>query len=192
MTVTEHDPVELLHTDFCIIKAILTDQGEISLLTTIERIFKNNIILASASNSEKTITAFMQSLFEDNGLKKHIATFCKKSAFDQKYHTFFEWGEAEKATPEKGFNKFISQFGPEFKQWLTTQTIDEDKQGMGCFIQIGYYRNCMVHTGFYNYATEQTTDEILEKHRKIRLFLDRLLPNIKSYNPTESETVDNR
>lgn len=177
------DEVESLYEDFKRAETSLLAAGEISALNTLTVVFKNNLVLTSASNSERALTAYFEDLLNKQGMKPHVASFCKKAAFDQRYHTFFDWKQADSDNPEKGVDQFVSKFGPLFKAEHKKQvSASEDlKKGAARFIQIGHQRNEMVHTGFTNYSNAKTHGEIIEDHRLAKQFLEFTMGLIKSY-----------
>lgn len=187
MIMIQPDEVESLYEDFKRAEASLLAAGEISALNTLSVVFKNNLVLTSASNSERMLTAFFEDLLANQGLMPHLALFCKKSAFDQRYHTFFDWKCAESESPEKGVEGFVSKFGQQFKAEHKKQIIDSPslRQGAASFIQIGHQRNEMVHTGFTNYTNEKTNAEIIEHHRAAIRYLKFSMRLITEYTVQE-------
>ena len=181
------DEVESLYEDFKRAEKSLLDAGEVSALNTLSVVFKNNLVLTSASNAERILTSFFEELLGKVGMKTHLAFFCKKAAFDQRYHTFFDWKLANTENPRKGVELFVSKFGLPFKAEHKKQVdaSDELQKGAASFIQIGHQRNEMVHTGFTGYTNEKTYDEIIEHHRSAMKFLHFTMGLIESHTQAE-------
>ncbi len=148
----------------------LEDNGEISFANIIKDNFRRTLLLASASYFESKLTEDLESFFREHTKTADIVLqFIKNKAMTRQYHTYFVWDG-------KNANNFFSLFGPDFKQFAEKQVSGDEvlKQGIEAFLEIGNYRNMLVHQNFANFSVAKTIEEIYVLYGRAMYFVEKL------------------
>lgn len=167
------------------------------LSSDVNKYFKKVIVLSAASYFEHTI----QDLLVEFVIKKTnnnipALNFFKKKAIGMQYHTYFSWGEKNRADkPGRNANSFFSLFGEDFKK----QAEDRTKQSqdlnvaMKAFLEIGHLRNILVHSNFaaFNFDNK-TTEEVVSLYQSglsFVTFIEELLLGEKGGQDTQQPDI---
>lgn len=169
-------PVDILNEEYKSIALYLSDNGQPSLSSDVNKYFKKVIVLSAASYFEHSILAVLIDFVTKETNNNHKAiNFFKKKAISMQYHTFFTWGEKDNPNkPGNNANTFFSLFGEEFKSEVQNDIRGDAglESSIKAFLEIGHLRNILVHSNFAAYNLDnKTTDEIYELYVKGFAFL---------------------
>ncbi|MDI6797732.1 MAG: HEPN domain-containing protein, partial [Desulfatibacillaceae bacterium] len=105
-----------------------------------------------------------------------VTSFFKNKAVNRQYHTWFDW-EANNA------NKFFSLFGSKFKDFMKYKVNNDSKlsDSISAFLELGNYRNQLVHQDFSSFPLEKTSKEIYQLYFKAFCFVNRFPELIKEF-----------
>lgn len=166
----EFNTIDEMYKNYCedekLIDSIQLDNVEIaSFYQDHKRLFTKSFIIMCSNAFEKRMTEFLPKLlsgelkdkinsdidFEQSTELNFMTIFFERMVFKRGYHTLFEWDNENNPNA----NKFILNFGKEFKQQFRDEIDNEEnseyKNGEKLFILIGELRNKLVHVGLYDY-----------------------------------------
>ncbi|MCL2283189.1 MAG: HEPN domain-containing protein [Fibromonadales bacterium] len=156
-----NNSVELLKKDFDEISKILnTNKPQPSLQNNFDRTYKKVLLLSAASYFEYEITEILKSCAKHKD--KMIAEFCKKIK-ERKYFKLFKW---ENYAKNEDYGELINAFKINEKDNILGST--------KAFLEIGHFRNELVHNDFARYQLEKTTEEIYNLFRQAEKFIEYL------------------
>ncbi len=177
--------IDRLYSDNNELIKYLKDKGEISFQSSVEDNFRKTLLLAAASYFESLLTDSLKIFCQ-----KHTVTavilyeLIRSKAIERQYHTYFEW-------KENNANRFFALFGDEFKQFIKQEiTKDEDlDKAIKAFMEIGKYRNLLVHENFANYDLPQTQDEIYRLYQQALKFVEAFPVKLEEYSAKKAKSV---
>lgn len=160
--------IDKLYADNTELVKFLKQNGEISFQTNVEDILRKTLLLASASYFESILTEDLINFCgEHTSTANVILEFIKAKAITRQYHTFFDW-------EKKNANKFFALFGEEFKTFIAEQVKKDTEldEAIQAFLELGNYRNSLIHQNFANFNFEKTSDEIYALYIKASKFVE--------------------
>jgi hypothetical protein len=189
------NPVEQLKNEYKAIEDYLNGQGQISLVSDLNKHLRKVLILSAGSYFEHRITTILSDFVRaKSGEDLRIVNFLEKQAISGRYFQLFEWGKQNQPeNPNKDANKFFSYFGEDFKAQAKSDIKIENgdsediktektklEESIKAFIEIGHLRNILVHSNFAEYSYEnKTPDEIFALFQKAEPFLEYLTEKLK-------------
>jgi hypothetical protein len=145
-----------LDANFRDLSTMLTDAGEISLLTVMDDVGRKTMLVSAASYFEVGLVEIVQEFCARAcGANTLIPSIVTAKAIKRQYHTWFDW-------EKPNANSFFSMFGPDFKRHMQEKiaaSSDMERQ-ISAFMEIGRERNRLVHGDYANYTVEKTAREI--------------------------------
>jgi len=162
-----HTVVERMHGDFSDLLSMLERGGEISLRSVADDNFRKSLLLCAASFFEKTLCDIVVGFVRDHsGNNSAIVEFVKNKAISRQYHTWFNW-------KERNANVFFGLFGEEFKSFMGRKIkSDQDlDNSIRAFMEIGEYRNRLLHQDYGNFFLEKSSSEIYHLYRTAIVFV---------------------
>lgn len=160
-------PIQTLINDYKDLNQFLMESGQVSQALIVAEHYRKILLLSCASYYETRIVEIIKSFVANKSQDVRIISFINNKAISRQYHTYFDWDS-------KNVNKFLSLFGPDFADEVSTE-IKNDKnleQQAKAFITIGSERNKMVHNNFLECTLEKTFDEIVDLQNKASLFVE--------------------
>ena len=179
-----NNPVVQLKNEYKAIEDYLNGQGQVSLVSDLNKHLRKILILSAGSFFEHKITKILSDFVRTkSGEDFRIVNFLEKQAISQKYHALFSWGEKDKPeSPGKNANTFFKLFGEDFKTTISAEVDANNNlnESIKAFIEIGHLRNILVHSNFAEYSYEnKTPDEIFDLFQKAEPFLNYLEEKLK-------------
>lgn len=138
------------------IRSYLLQDGQVSFAATLETSIPKVALLSAASWIEDRVQQLVLELFEESMPDApHRVAFVRAAGVERRYHTWFAWKTANA-------NAFFSLFGPDFKNFCTTQakaspTLESD---IAAFMELGRLRNTMVHENFAAFGLNKSIAEV--------------------------------
>lgn len=172
----EKTVVDTLFDEYTLLYDFLLKEGEASYSVIVESNLKKNLILASSSYFEKSITEQILEFFTINSNEnKLLEGFLKNKAINRQFHTYFNW-------TENNANSFFGLFGEEFLTYMKEKVKQDEKLKLSIksFLELGNERNKIVHQNFASYNVNKTSTEIYEAYISARYFVDKLINYLKS------------
>lgn len=167
--------IERLHHEIVAIRAILSDSGDLSIISNFESLSAKSLLLASASHFERRVTELLIDTAKSLGNNVVIAEFVKNQALSRKYHTMFDWDSTN-------LNKFFALFGISAKDQLALEASKSPlKDCVAAFIFINSERNRLVHLDYASFTLNTTTDEVWDSFQKASQFCDWLSERLKLF-----------
>lgn len=156
--------VEALYDDY---EALRDDLAHLpSSLASINRAYHKHLLVAAASSLEDIAKHHVPSLFREYG-NARLAEFIANQVMSRGFHTLFDW----KAQSAQGFFSFFGKdCGRAFK--ATMKKDSELKLQHDAFMNLGSLRNQVVHNDFAGYHIDLTPQEVMEKYRLGRQFIE--------------------
>lgn len=136
------------------------------------KMFGKNLVVFCANFFELFTLDSLPILLSD---KKTVCSFLRKQALDRRYHQLFDWDK-------QNVNKFLTCFGENFRDKISKEIeADQDlKNKMGSFLELGRWRNKLVHEGFKLEAiNEKSIDDIWSNFVKSCDFYKFILDKLK-------------
>lgn len=148
---------------------LLTEElgGNPSGLTALNRSFHKHLLVAAASSLEFSVKELIPKLFGEYG-NEPIKNFIDKNIFSRSYHTLFDWKQKSAAGFFKGFGDDCAKA---FKDRLKGEDFSNQHQA---FMEIGNYRNEIVHKDYAQYSLNLTPREIFEKYELATQFISQM------------------
>ena len=157
-----------IETDYRSIQNYLTQTGQPSFASDVNRYFKKIFVLAAASLFEHQLTSILMEMAStlSNG-DERLVYFLKRQAISQRYHQLFDWGETDNPEiPGRSGKHFFRLFGDDFHKAVQHDLAakPEIQSALEDFLEIGHLRNILVHNNFAIYEIDTlTSEEILAK-----------------------------
>lgn len=159
------DPVEAYFEDALAALAAL-GQHEPSLSVALRASFSKGLLLAAASAFESRLASHLESLYRQRlPDRPDLVAFVVSAGIKRRYHTYFSWDSSNA-------NQFFGLFGPDRATQLKNQFGAES--GVREFMRIGRLRNELVHGDFAAFPLEDTLEDLIERYRRGRSFMDAL------------------
>jgi PHD/YefM family antitoxin component YafN of YafNO toxin-antitoxin module len=161
--------VDTLYDEYKRLTEFLLKNNEPSYFIIVENSLRKNLILASSSYFEHSITTtilnYFQFLSKENVL---LTEFVKNKAISRQFHTYFNWNDSNA-------NSFFGLFGPNFLAYMKSKIKSDEKLVISIkdFLELGGERNRIVHQNFASYNIDKTADEIFNAYKSARYFIDR-------------------
>lgn len=145
----------------------LGERDEWSLQSFANEHLRKVLLLSAASWFEVRISAAVLN-FAAVHSQNHsgILGLIKKKAVDRQYHTYFDW-KSQKAGPFYGL--FGEVFGGAMKKEIEANA--ELGDGQKAFLELGSFRNELVHQNFATFPFEKTAEEVYELYQKAERFV---------------------
>ena len=140
---------------------------------------RKGLLMATASHFEHRLTTVVLDFVrESGGGSPLLEQFVRKTAIDQKYHTWFAW-ETGNA------NKFFSLFGPDFSARMkaTVNTRDDLRASIAAFVELGNERNRLVHLDYATFPMDKTLEDIYAKYQQALLFVTEMPTHLRAVDP---------
>lgn len=160
----------------------LQSTGEISLLATVELAFAKTLLVSAASYYEQRMTDVLVGLYESIGNGSTVlAEFVKTQAIGRRYAQLFNWND-------NNANGFFRSFGTDFRDYMiikirNDQSLDES---IKAFLELGKFRNDMVHGNYANFPLDKTVDDVFYLYRKASEFVEGFSAYISGYMYSET------
>lgn len=170
--------VESMYLDYVnddqVLQIVLQDKTELSsFYRNYNDIFPKLFTVACANFFEKIICEFIKNCFYAKS--ELMAHFVSNQALERKYHAMFNWDQSNA-------NKFYGLFGKNFldqiKTKLSTDIMMKDSEKS--FMDLGRFRNEIVHKGISTYNLSKSASDIYEAFQKSINFLSFLFFEIKN------------
>lgn len=169
--------VEALYSDY---QALLEDLSRLpSALASINRAYHKHLLVAAASSLEDVTKVHVAELFRKYG-NDRISGFVANQVMSRGYHTLFDW---KNQTAQGFFTYFGKDCGTAFKASVKADAnlkIQHD-----AFMSLGNLRNQLVHNNFAGFSIDLTPQEVMEKYRLGRAFIETFEGLIFLYTPSE-------
>lgn len=160
--------VDNIYRDFQDVAEILRQKDEFSLQISIENNLQKTLLLSAASyfehNLTKEVEDFVSKMSSGNSM---IVSLVRAKAISRQYHTWFDWNS-------NNANNFFSLFGQKFKEHMK-KIIDADAKldmSIKDFMEIGRYRNLLVHSNYASYSIDKTPNEIHMQYLSAQVFVN--------------------
>ena len=151
----------------------LEAHSEISLKSYAGDEFRKVLVLSIASFFEHRITdAVARLAVSTNSVQ--VENLIKSKAISRQYHTYFNW-------KGNNANTFLSLFGSEFKEEVSTEIMQDSSLEEGCksFLSLGRMRNRLVHDNFAEANVDYTLQDIVDLYSKALDFVAYLAERIQ-------------
>ena len=162
------NPIEELYRYSKELVAFLDKHEGFDLRFFVEGYFAKTLVVAAASMFEEHMKKAVLELAEQCLATNHpLVTFIKKKAVERQYHGWFEWGN-------KNANSFFNLFGEHFKEYAK-QTMKDDERlrsSMQRFLELGHYRNRLVHEDFVTFSMNNSLDEVYQLYEDASKFVE--------------------
>jgi len=169
--------INRLYEDSKLLLEKLLADGEISLATTVDDIFRKTLLLAAASFFEQAIgEAILEYVAEKADSDAAVVSLTKVKAIDRQYHTYFDWNASNA-------NSFFGHFGEQYKKYAKAK-VDGDpvlKESIRAFLEVGSLRNQLVHQNYATFTLEKTADEIYSLYTSALIFIDFLPGSFRDF-----------
>jgi hypothetical protein len=156
-----NNSVRQIKEEFDLILNFLVENKQPSLQSSLDRHYRKVLLLSAASYFEHEITEILLSFFENKSGDERIVKFYK--IIDRKYFQLFIWDNYAK---NKGYGDFIGIF--------EIDTNGNIQDSIKAFLEIGHFRNQLVHNNFAEYTEEKTTEEIYDLFKRAEKFIEHL------------------
>jgi hypothetical protein len=164
-------PVERLYSDF---EALVVHLGgEPSLLSIADDGFRKLLLMSSASFFEVKLSECVESFALDaSNSSSLISGIVRRKAISRQYHTWFEW-------KHDNANQFYALFGDDFAKFMKAKHASEPwlTESVRAFMELGRYRNLLVHQNFAAFSLEKTATEIIAAYASASRFVG-AVPNL--------------
>lgn len=153
--------IDTIYEEYYLLTEFLEKNNEISFNNTVSDNFKKTLLLSIASFFESKITDMIFNYTVNKTENDTLLTsFVRSKAINRQYHTYFDW-------KCNNINQFLGCFGQVFKEKASRQ-IKENllEDNVKAFMEIGSYRNQMVHQNFASFYLDKTTEEVYELYKK--------------------------
>jgi hypothetical protein len=159
--------IEQLHNNTLQLLNYLGERDELSLHSFANEHLRKVLLLSAASLFEVRISQAVSN-FAAVHSQNHpgILALIKKKAVDRQYHTYFDW-KNQKAGPFYGL--FGEVFGGTMKKSIEADA--ELAHGQKAFLELGSFRNELVHQNFAMFPFEKTSEEVYELYLKAEHFV---------------------
>ena len=155
----------------------LQSTGAISLKNAVEPAFAKTLLISAASYYEHRMTEVLVGLYEsDSNGPTALAEFVRRQAIGRRYAQLFSWGA-------NNANGFFGSFGSGFRAYME-QKVRNDRnldESIKAFLELGKFRNDMVHGDYMNFPLDKTIDEIFELCQKANIFVEGFADNVTEY-----------
>jgi hypothetical protein len=145
----------------------LDTNKQVSYRNDVDNSFKKVLTLSAASYFEGRIKSMlMEFIAERSSNDVLVTTFVNNKAIADKYFQLFDFRNRQ-------INGFFSCFGEEFKKYMI-QCLKEDsemKKASDSFLEIGHWRDRLVHQNFAEYDFQKTGDEVYQLFNDARKFV---------------------
>jgi len=161
-------PIDRLYSEASSVMQILREKAEISLEISANENLRKALLLAATSHFENRICGMVMDFVRERaGGSVIVEQFVRNKAIARQYHTWFEW-------KENNANKFFSLFGSEFLKLMKEQVQQSDdlRDSIKAFMEIGNYRNRLVHQDYATFPLDKTMEEIFQLYQKALLFVE--------------------
>lgn len=165
------------------ISKLLVDEENISAKMMLDENRSKLILLGAASEFEVSLCSivreFAKSKSDGNEL---ILSLIEKKAIKRQYHTWFAWDSGNA-------NAFYGLFGTEFSTHMKAIAKGDDdfSDAVRGFMEIGQYRNALIHGNFLTVNFPKTAEEVFDTYEKALRFLSRIEQELKSFSPEGPE-----
>lgn len=170
--------IDKTYEDTACLLQYLSENNEISLLTTVDDSFRKTLVLSAASLFERQISdALHNYCAQKSGSDACVLALVRMKAIKRQYHTYFDWEERRAGT-------FFRLLGDVIGERVKAASRDEPlKSSLDAFLELGSLRNNLVHENFAGYAFEKTNEEVYALYQKASVFVNRILEEL---TPNES------
>lgn len=145
----------------------LDEKKEPTFRSEVEQNFTKVLLLSAASFFEQSVKLILNKFVEITSANNVlIKEFLNNRAIGDKYFQLFSWDD-------NNANKFFSLFGKDFKQQMKGK-VSSDKNlddAIKSFLEIGSWRNKLVHNNFAEYDFPKTSDEVYKLYNSAKKFM---------------------
>lgn len=160
----------------------LQSTGAISLQATVEPAFAKTLLVSAASYYEHRMTEVLVGLYEsDSNGATVLAEFVRNQAIGRRYAQLFSWGD-------NNANGFFRSFGSGFRAYMVEKVRDDRAldESIKAFLELGKFRNDMVHENYANFPLNKTVAEVFELYQKANIFVAGFARNVLDYIAVQS------
>ena len=155
---------------------------EVSVRATADASFAKTLMVSAASYFETRVTDSVLDVFSETTNKAQpLVEFVRNKAVERRYHDWFDW-------TKRNANRFIEAFGNDFKEYMDVW-IKMHQEAIRAFMEIGSFRNQLVHKNFASIPLDKTVDEIIDMYQKALGFVDEFPDELKNYLELSKEAL---
>ena len=156
----------------------LQSTSAISLKNVVEPAFAKTLLISAASYYEHRMTEVLVGLYESdsNGGPTALAEFVRNQAIGRRYAQLFDWNR-------NNANGFFSSFGSGFRAYMEQRVRNDQDldESIKAFLELGKFRNIMIHGNYMNSPLDKTIDEVFELCQKANIFVEGFADNVTEY-----------
>lgn len=169
--------VDLMHADISEVRQAVDQAVSPSALASLGRIDAKVLLISAASALEDQVKESLGLITREAG-GDVVGELIDHAILSRGYHTLFNWGG--KDGPGRSANSFFALFGEEVAERCKSCVAADPElaQHISDFLELGYYRNKLVHSNFASFGLQKTYDEVMKLYLSARQFpaiLDELL-----------------
>jgi hypothetical protein len=159
--------VDTMYAEFKDAAAVLVGANELSLQIMLESNFRKTLLLSAASYFEYTLSrevaTFTDEITDGNMM---IGSLVQTKAISRQYHTWFDWKSSNA-------NQFFSMFGQDFRDHMAKKVAADVilSTSIKAFMEIGRYRNQLVHSDYASHLINKTLEEIYKLYLEANEFM---------------------
>lgn len=172
------DAINRLYTEYSQNHQYLMESGQVSFAIDYKSQYSKIMLLSAASYFEskviKIITRFLNA--DQCPIR---GGFLEKKALKRQYHTLFNWDQTNA-------NQFFGLFGDDFKEYVKKQ-LDRDDSLKGAikdFMELGSYRNKLVHDNYATFNLPLTAEDVKLKFDNADEFVSRIEQLVEDFKAT--------
>jgi hypothetical protein len=164
-----HNLLKRLVDESAELRALLSTQAQISLLTAAEDNSRKALVLSAASLFEHRISESLLSYAEKvSNSDGCVLSLIRNKAVKRQFHTFFEW-------EKRKLGAFPTLLGDELGRKLKEICArSPDKEQMEAFLEIGDLRNCLVHQNYAEFLLDKSADDVRKLCEQADLFVEQV------------------
>jgi RiboL-PSP-HEPN len=162
--------VDRIFGDYGSVVAALAENGDLSLLNSVEENYRKSLLLTAASYFEQRVVEHVVEYARERGGKDElIPRFIENKAAKRQFHTWFAWDS-------NNANAFFGLFGEDFRNYVTgyIKGVDGFDACISAFLEIGRERNRLVHQNYGAFALEKTAEELYVLYKSANDFVERI------------------
>ncbi|OQK30610.1 HEPN domain-containing protein [Vibrio parahaemolyticus] len=146
----------------------LMDSGQISFATDYKSQYSKIMLLSAASYFESKVIRIVTGFLNSDNCPVR-AGFLEKKALKRQYHTLFNWDQTNA-------NQFFGLFGDDFKEYVKSKVEDDNdlKSAIKDFMELGSYRNKLVHDNYATFNLPLTAEEVKTKFDNADIFVSNI------------------
>ncbi len=147
---------------------------EVSVRATADASFAKTLMVSAASYFETRMTESVLDVFsEATNNAQPLVEFVRNKAVERRYHDWFDW-------TRRNANRFIEAFGNDFKEYMDGW-VKTHQKSIRAFMEIGSFRNQLVHKNFGLIPLDKTVGEIVDMYQKALGFVDEFPDELRNY-----------